>query len=61
VEKKLASITSAQKNMFCKVNGNDEMFTLLQNEKFVAWKLIQFDEDQRKEFLNTRQKYLMYQ
>lgn len=60
VEKKLASITPAQKNMFCKVNGNAEMFDVLRNEKFVAWKLIQFDEKERKSFLNVRQKYLLY-
>jgi uncharacterized protein YbbC (DUF1343 family) len=61
IEKKLAAITPLKKSMFCKVNGNEEMFTLLLNEKFVAWKLIQFDENQRKEFLSLRQKYLLYQ
>ncbi|HSW85862.1 MAG TPA: DUF1343 domain-containing protein [Rhabdochlamydiaceae bacterium] len=60
VEKKLASVTTAQKALFCKVNGNEEMFSLLLKEKFVAWKLIQFNESERKEFLSIRQKYLLY-
>lgn len=60
VENKLMSISKSKKNLFCQANGNEEMLTLLQSERFVAWKLIQFDSDERKEFLNTRKKYLIY-
>lgn len=60
IESKLTSISKSKKNLFCQANGNEEMLTLLQTERFVAWKLIQFDADPRKEFMTLRTKYLLY-
>ena len=33
---------------------------ILTNEKYVAWKMIKFDEEEREEFLKKREKYLIY-
>lgn len=56
----LSSISNSQKELFCLANGNDEMFDIIRNEKYVAWKLIQFDKQERAKFLKTRKKYLLY-
>jgi uncharacterized protein YbbC (DUF1343 family) len=60
IKARIAKVTPSQKSVFCKVNGNDEMFEWMQNEPYVAWKMIQYQKEQRKEFLNTRKKYLLY-
>jgi uncharacterized protein YbbC (DUF1343 family) len=47
-----------RKEMFCKVNGNEEVYNLLSNEKFVTWKLRNLDKEKREAFLATRKRYL---
>ena len=59
-EEKFKQITPLEKSSFCKVNGNEEIFELIKNEKYIAWKLISFDESRRKAFLKTRERYLLY-
>lgn len=59
-EEKLRSLSSDKKEMFCRLNGNKEMLDILLNEKYVAWKMIQMQEKERKAFLKKRQKYLLY-
>jgi uncharacterized protein YbbC (DUF1343 family) len=56
----LAKIKSSKKASFCAVNGNQEMFQFLCMEKYVAWKMIQFDRKGRQEFLEKRKEYLLY-
>jgi uncharacterized protein YbbC (DUF1343 family) len=36
------------------------MLTLLQNEKYVAWKLILFQKEEREQFIAERKKFLLY-
>ncbi len=60
VEAKLRLENESKKDLFCKANGNGEMFQLLKNEKYVAWKLILFEKEQREAFLPVRDKYLLY-
>ncbi|OGN59224.1 MAG: hypothetical protein A3F40_00820 [Chlamydiae bacterium RIFCSPHIGHO2_12_FULL_27_8] len=60
VKEKLAKQSDSKIRMFCLVNGNKEILELLKNEKFAAWKMIQFDEEKVKEFRSVRQKYLLY-
>ena len=60
VEAKLRLAAESKKDLFCKANGNGEMFQLLKNEKYVAWKLILFEKEQREAFLPLREKYLIY-
>ena len=57
---KLASLTTTEKRLFCQVNGNEEMLSYLLNEKYIIWRLVQFQQKQREAFLETRQKYLLY-
>jgi uncharacterized protein YbbC (DUF1343 family) len=54
------SLEKSKKDLFCKANGNEKMFTLLQQEKYVAWKLILYQKEEREQFLKEREKYLLY-
>ncbi len=56
----LKELSPARKKMFCNINGNEEILGMLLSEKYVAWKLIKFDEEERKAFLEVRKKYLLY-
>lgn len=60
VDARLAAITAAKKKSFCKVCGNQEMLNLLLSDRYVAWKLIPFQQAERDAFLKTREKYLLY-
>ena len=57
---KINSLDSSKKELFCKACGNDEMLSVLLKEKYVAWKLILFQKEEREEFLKERKKYLLY-
>jgi len=56
----LSKINNSKKSSFCFVNGNQEMFQFLCFEKYVAWKMIQFDKQGREEFIQKRKLYLLY-
>ncbi len=60
VAAKLNSLAPSKKELFCKASGNDEMFNLLRQEPYVAWKLILFQKEEREQFLKERKKYLLY-
>lgn len=60
IAKKIDKLDAQKKKFFCQVNGNEEMLQCLSNEKYIAWKLIQYDEQKRNEFLEKRKKYLLY-
>ena len=60
VEKQLKALPPSKKNFFCQINGNDEMLSWLCTEKYVAWKMVKYDEDERQEFLKKRKEYLIY-
>lgn len=47
-----------RKEMFNKVNGTDEVFNLLKEEKYVSWKLRALHQEERKAFMKKRVKYL---
>ncbi|NGX37054.1 MAG: hypothetical protein K1000chlam2_00204 [Chlamydiae bacterium] len=57
---KMGELTPADKSSFCKVNGCEDIFNIIEKEQYVAWKLIGYDKDERKAFLEKRQKYLLY-
>lgn len=57
---KLDAIEPSRKKLFCQANGNAEMFDLIRNEKYVAWKLIDFQRADREAFLPLRKKFLLY-
>jgi uncharacterized protein YbbC (DUF1343 family) len=56
----LDQISDAKKTSFCKVNGNSEIYSIIEKEPYFAWKLIEFDKKERRAFLKKRKKYLMY-
>lgn len=56
----IAHIPHSAKDLFCKAGGTDHIFTLLQKEKFVTWKLIGFQSQEREAFEKQRQPYLRY-
>jgi len=58
--KKFLSMTETQKTLFCQLNGSEELLNILQTEKYTSWKCAQFQETERKEFLERRKKYLLY-
>jgi uncharacterized protein YbbC (DUF1343 family) len=57
---KINSLESTKKDLFCKANGNEEMLSLVCKEKYVAWKLILYQKEEREQFLQERKKYLLY-
>ncbi len=50
----------ASRDLFCKANGTEAVFEILQNEKYPAWKLIELHKNEREAFLEKRKKYLLY-
>ncbi len=60
VNKKLKELSHEKISLFAKLNGNEDFFRWLREEKYVAWKLILYQKDERKEFLAKREKYLLY-
>lgn len=49
----------ASLKLFHQVNGTDKIFEILMNEKYPAWKMIEFQKNERKAFEDTRKKYLL--
>ena len=48
-----------RRKMFAKVNGTDEIWKTIQDEKYIVWKLKKFDEEKRQKFKKTRKRYLI--
>ena len=57
---RVKAVTPIQQEQFCKVNGTEEIFDILSQEKYIAWKLIGVDEKERSCFLKKREQYLLY-
>ena len=47
------------KPTLCKLNGTEEMYRLLKDEKFLTWKLCSLHEKERHAFMAKRKKYLI--
>ncbi len=60
VEKKLEALSKAKKKMFCDAAGGNQILSILFQEKYPASKMVQHQSDRRREFLETRKKYLLY-
>jgi uncharacterized protein YbbC (DUF1343 family) len=60
VNEALDKLDNVRKNHFCKACGNEAMLDVLIKEKYIAWKLIQFEKTERELFLEKRKKYLLY-
>ncbi len=57
---RIQNVSAQKKDLFFKVTGNEEIYNFLINEKYIIWKLIEFQKDEREQFINKRQKYLLY-
>lgn len=57
---RLNQLGTERKKNFCKANGNEYMLEVLNNEEYVAWKLIGYQFEDRQKFLTKRSAYLLY-
>lgn len=48
-----------RRDMFAKVNGSEEPYRLIVEEKYIAWKLCALHKKERERFLKLRNKYLI--
>lgn len=55
----LAKITEAKKTLFCKANGNGEIYRMISEEPYAAWKMIGYQREERELFKKKREKYLI--
>ena len=60
VAARLNVLDPSKKDLFCKASGNEEMLHMVCDEKYVAWKLILFQKEERERFLEERKKFLLY-
>lgn len=49
----------SRKEMFCKVNGTEEVYRMMAESKNIVWKLRSLHEKEREAFLSVRKKYLI--
>lgn len=56
----LEKVNGNKKRLFCLANGNDEIYRLMLNERYAAWKMIAYQKSEREQFKETRKKYLLY-
>jgi len=56
----IKNLSNLKKSSINKVNGNRTILKWIQEEKYIAWKMIEFEKEERKAFLNKRLKYLLY-
>ena len=61
LQEKLATLSPAKKKLFCQAIGGEEVFSILCQEKYPAWKMIEHQSAKKISFLEKRKKYLLYQ
>lgn len=54
-------LAKIDQNVFYKVNGNSEIFRIIREESYPAWKLISYQKEKHKNFQKIRSKYLIPQ
>ncbi len=59
-QQRIQSISPEKRTFFCKVNGNTEMWDIIAHTTEFAWKLIEFQKNERATFLQKRSRYLFY-
>lgn len=52
------NLAKDRKEMFCKVNGTEEVYKIMTENKNIVWKLRSFHEKERESFMVLRKKYL---
>lgn len=56
---KAVESAKGRKEMFCKVNGTEEVYKLVAESKNIVWKLRGLHEGEREAFMGVRKKYLI--
>lgn len=56
---KALEASSHRKDMFCKVNGTEDIYTILHQKQYFAWEVRDFHRQEREPFLKKREKYLL--
>lgn len=57
--KKALKASAGRKEMFCKVNGTEEIYRILSDSDSIVWKLRSVHQKEREAFLTLRKKYLI--
>ncbi|MGM0440003.1 MAG: exo-beta-N-acetylmuramidase NamZ family protein [Chlamydiota bacterium] len=58
--KKALQASANRVTMFNKVNGTEQVYNIMTNEKYIVWKLRQIDHKSRQNFVEKRKLYLLY-
>ncbi|MDR3624830.1 MAG: DUF1343 domain-containing protein [Chlamydiales bacterium] len=58
--KKAMEVNLSNKELFCKANGTEEVYQILNKEKYAVYTLRKMCQEARKTFLPIRKKYLLY-
>ncbi len=53
--------SKSRKEMFCKVNGTDKVYSIIAEKSYFAWEMKSFQDKEREEFKKKRKKYLLAQ
>lgn len=56
----LRKVEEGKKRLFNLANGNEEIYRLMLDERYAAWKMIAYHENEREQFKKIREKYLIY-
>jgi uncharacterized protein YbbC (DUF1343 family) len=56
----LAALSDSSKNLFNKANGNDVMIKYISEERYISWKLVDYQKTERTTFLKKRKNHLLY-
>lgn len=56
----LRKFEGGKKRLFNLANGNEEIYRLLLHERYAAWKMITYQQNEREQFKQIREKYLIY-
>jgi len=59
-EKRLQQLTAVERTSFCKVNGTEQILKIMEEQRYIGWKMASYDEGKRELFLEKRKKYLLY-
>lgn len=60
VGEKIASLPKEKKDLFCKAEGGEKVFSIFCTEQYPAWKMIEHQSRERQAYLERRKKYLLY-
>ncbi|MCH9612140.1 MAG: hypothetical protein S4CHLAM102_06240 [Chlamydiia bacterium] len=59
IQEKIKQVHASKQKLFCQANGNSEMLDMLMNEKYISWKMIEYERGEREKFLKLREGYLL--